>query len=134
MDASPPRIGRRSDWPASPAAEVRELQPRPERRDEISAGPIQLNLATYDVSIDCEPIALTRAEFDLLAYLIRHRDRVRAPLEIGQDVFGTNASTAAQIVRVHVCHLRRALGRFADMLSTVRGRGYRLVVPDHRQT
>jgi DNA-binding response OmpR family regulator len=93
----------------------------------ISAGPIHLDLATYVGSMDGSYLALTKAEFDLLAYLIRHQDRVLPPQEIAREVFGTRASTAVQLIRVHVCHIRQALGQHAVMLSTVRGRGYRII-------
>jgi DNA-binding response OmpR family regulator len=46
--------------------------------------------------------------------------------EIARDVFGTIAEDPVSLVRIHICHLRRALGRWNRLIRTVRARGYRL--------
>jgi len=87
---------------------------------------ITLSHATYAVHVNDLPIRLTAMQFDLLDYLIAHRDRVLEPGEIARQVFKTQAANAPQLVRVHIFNLRRALGEAGKVIETVRRRGYRL--------
>jgi DNA-binding response OmpR family regulator len=68
---------------------------------------------------------LTRLEFDILAYLMEHADRVVSHEELVREVIGGVYHRESSLIRVHVAHLRRKLGPSATALETVRGRGLR---------
>jgi len=72
-------------------------------------------------------IKLTNTEFDVLWFLLEHRDRVLSPAEISRHVFGRISGDVSLLVRVHICHLRRALGPEKDLIVTLKGRGYQAV-------
>jgi DNA-binding response OmpR family regulator len=93
----------------------------------VRAGQVELNTLTFVAFVAGEPVHLTKAEFDLLEYLVRHQERVVPPTELAREIFANTSSTSAHVVRVHVSNLRRVLGSAAPMLATVRGRGYRIV-------
>jgi DNA-binding response OmpR family regulator len=96
-------------------------------RRVFRSGPLVLDCDRFAAYVDGRPVALTRLEFDLLAYLARHLHRVIPPAEILERVVRGSSQEPAAIVRVHVCHLRRKLGAASTLLQTVRGRGVMLV-------
>jgi DNA-binding response OmpR family regulator len=79
-----------------------------------------------EVLVHGEPIALTRLEFELLAFLARHPGMVHTRAELLQYVWETSdTGIAGRTVDVHVRRLRSKLGEFDELVSTVRGVGYR---------
>jgi DNA-binding response OmpR family regulator len=89
---------------------------------------IVFDRATYSVTVRGRPVILTATEFDLLGFLLQNRDRVVGHVEIAHSVLGAAHGDTALLVRVHICHLRRALGGDRGLISTMRGRGYRIRV------
>jgi adenylate cyclase len=73
-----------------------------------------------------QPTNLGSRAFDLLVYLVVHRDRVVAKEELLDHVWPGLAVEEANL-SVHVSALRKVLG--PSSLSTVPGRGYRFVEP-----
>jgi DNA-binding response OmpR family regulator len=79
------------------------------------------------------PLALTRKEFDLLAYLAARPGRVVSRRELLEEVWRQASVGEDQTIDVHLYWLRRKLGETAAKpryLRTVRGVGFRLVAPD----
>lgn len=72
-----------------------------------------------------EEIQLSRLEFDLLLFLAEHPRRVFSRRQLLESVWGyTQAS--GRTVDVHVRRLRMKLGDGDQLLTTIRGIGYRL--------
>lgn len=74
-------------------------------------------------------IILTRTEFDLLASLAAHPDRVLSRRQLLDMVWGESMMSAEHLVDVHLARVRRKLGEDAAnprYIRTVRGIGYRL--------
>ncbi len=89
---------------------------------------IEANLLTRTVLRDGVPVALSRTEFELLAYLLRHRGQVLSREQILSSVWGYEHDPATNVVDVYVGYLRRKLGRpdAPAPIFTVRKVGYRL--------
>lgn len=103
---------------------------------ELAIGELSLNPAKRTVRRADATISLTRREFALLEYLVRNSGRVLSREDILRDVWGDAPGRDPNLVEVYVGYLRRKLdGPFADkLLSTVRGRGYRLDLSLHGVT
>lgn len=86
-------------------------------------GLIQVRTDSRSVVVDGEPIALTRVEFDLLAFLADHPRRVFGRTQLLKSVWG-HEHTGERTVDVHVRRLRAKLGE--SLVTTVRSVGYRL--------
>jgi DNA-binding winged helix-turn-helix (wHTH) protein len=74
-----------------------------------------------------EPIALNRKSFDLLLYLIDHRDRVASKDELLQSLWPDQFVEESNLAQ-HVFLLRKALSRHDSgrkIIETIPGRGYR---------
>lgn len=98
---------------------------------EASTGPngaalLIIDRLTFIARVDGIALNLTVSQFELLDYLLQRNDRVVGCEDIARDVFKATAGNAALLVRVHIHHLRRALGRNGSLVATVRGRGYRV--------
>jgi DNA-binding response OmpR family regulator len=79
------------------------------------------------VSVDGEPIRLTRREFELLRYLVENRNRVLSRDRLLERVWGYDRLIETRSVDVHVGRLRGKLGSAGRQIETVVGLGYRFV-------
>ncbi len=92
-------------------------------------GPLSIDVASRQVFLDGESIALTRTEFDILAALSSRPAVVWSRRQLIDAVWGEPWVGNDHLVDVHVGHLRRKLGDDpADprFVFTVRGVGYRM--------
>jgi DNA-binding response OmpR family regulator len=94
----------------------------------LRLGPIAIELPTRRVTVDGRPVTLTRKEFDLLALLAGRPGVVFRREQIISEVWRTAWEGTGRTLEVHVASLRSKL-RVPAMIETVRGVGYRLVVP-----
>lgn len=112
-------------------ARVRALLRRtqPDTPQQLSHGPLSMDLGGAEARLDGTRLNLTRREFDLLAFLVQHAGRVYSRTELLDRVWGADFLGGERTVDQHVTQLRAHLGddparpRF---LETVRGKGYRL--------
>ena len=86
-----------------PSAIARTKQDEPEDEDRAGGG-VVVDISRKRVLIDGESAAFTFKEFELLQYLVLREGRT---------------------IDVHVRRLRAKLGRYEDIVRTVRGVGYR---------
>ncbi|HEX8425990.1 response regulator transcription factor [Hymenobacter sp.] len=75
-------------------------------------------------------VPLTKKEFDLLHYLVLHKNRVLTRLQLGEHLWGNvlEDDSDSNYIDVHIKNIRKKLSVFAptDFLETVRGIGYRV--------
>ncbi|GAA3595913.1 hypothetical protein GCM10022223_08870 [Kineosporia mesophila] len=88
--------------------------------------PFDVDTTRRTLELDGSPVELTRREFDLLAFLERHRGQALGRDELMRAVWHTGYISGDRTIDVHVRRLRVKLGRHADRLVTLRGYGYRL--------
>ncbi|MFI7544239.1 response regulator transcription factor [Actinoplanes sp. NPDC049599] len=96
-------------------------------------GELRVDIGERSASLAEQPLALTRKEFDLLAYLAARPGRVVSRRELLEEVWRQPSVGEDQTIDVHLYWLRRKLGESAAKpryLRTVRGVGFRLVAPD----
>jgi DNA-binding response OmpR family regulator len=79
------------------------------------------------VSIDSQPIHLTRREFELLRCLVENQNRVMSRDRLLERVWGYDRSVETRSVDVHIGRLRSKLGPAGPQIETVVGLGYRFV-------
>ncbi len=84
-----------------------------------------INLATYQVTVNGEPLDLTYLEYALLAFLVTHPGRTYSRDALLRRVWGFDYYGGSRTVDVHVRRVRAKLGPdLAQHLETVRGVGY----------
>lgn len=70
-----------------------------------------------------QAVELTKTEYDLLVYLIEHRNQVCSRDQILTAVWGFDSEVETNVVDVYIRHLRAKLGNYLT-IDTVRGVGY----------
>ena len=94
--------------------------------ERLTAGPITLDSARYEVSVGGKRINLTSLEFKLLRTLMQRRGRLQGRDRLLNDVWGYESVIDTPTVDTHVRRLRQKLGKVAHLIESVRGFGYRL--------
>jgi two-component system, OmpR family, response regulator PhoP len=100
-------------------------------QSRLESGPITLDLATQEVSVEGRALELTGYEYRVLEHLMLHRGRVVSKTELTEHLYEQDADRDSNVIEVFVGRLRRKLdpeGRF-NPIETLRGRGYRLRDP-----
>ena len=87
-------------------------------------GPLTLDPASHEVSLDGTPVALSAREFAILEALMERPSAVLSRAQIEDRLYGWDEEVASNAVEVHVHNLRRKLGE--GLIRTVRGLGYSL--------
>jgi DNA-binding response OmpR family regulator len=100
---------------------------RPPASERRRFGACEVDLAARALTVDGKPVELTRLEFDLLAFLIRHAGQVQSRARLLSEVWGLQHDGSARTVDNVVGHLRAKLGEPAHLV-TLRGAGYKFVL------
>ena len=110
-----------------PSAIARTKTEEPEDEDR-AAGGVVVDISRKRVLIDGESAAFTFKEFELLQYLVLREGRTIERTELVSSLWqGATEDEAPgeRTIDVHVRRLRAKLGRYEDIVRTVRGVGYR---------
>lgn len=85
-----------------------------------------VNTETRDVSRGDEEIILTPKEYDLLVYLLTHKNKIVTREGILTNVWGYEFEGETNVIDVYIRHLRKKLkDEFSSpLIQTVRGVGY----------
>ncbi len=134
LDAVPDRVeGLRAgadDYLVKPFA-LEELQARVEalcrraygvKRAVLHVGPLTLDTASRQASVDGAGLDLSPREFALLEYLARREGEVVTRTEIEAHIYDEHVDPLSNVVDSAICLLRKKLG--APLIQTRRGQGY----------
>ncbi|WFE88423.1 response regulator transcription factor [Roseibium porphyridii] len=92
--------------------------------NELTCGPVRLDLRAGRVTVDGNPIKLTSHEYRLLSYLLHHQGKVISRTELTEHLYDQDFDRDSNTVEVFVGRLRKKIG--SDLIETIRGLGYRL--------
>ncbi|MCT9820706.1 winged helix-turn-helix domain-containing protein [Microbacterium sp. W1N] len=109
-----------------PGAVARTKQDRPD--EDRAPGGVEIDISRRRVHIDGESAALTFKEFELLQYLVLREGRTIERTELVSSLWShadDDEVPGERTIDVHVRRLRSKLGRYEDIVRTVRGIGYR---------
>ncbi len=110
-------------------ARMRAVTRRADQRSSsvLEFGDLRLDLLAHRVTGKGEVLDLSRREYSLLEYFARNPGRVLSRQQILMAVWEYDFEGESNVVDVYVRYLRNKLGRIgmADILTTVRGSGYR---------
>ena len=99
------------------------------KKDTLSIAGIELDDRTKQVTLDGEPVSLTRTEYDILKLLMEHPGQVFSPNQIYEEVWKDNPYGTENTVAVHIRHLREKVEynpAEPRYLKVVWGRGYKI--------
>lgn len=112
-------------------ARIRALARRPKNSigSVVSFEDLSLNTLTYEVKRKDLLIKLSRKEFALLEYLLRHSDRIVTKEQIINHVWDYDADILPNTVEVYIGYLRNKIDKpfkGPSLIHTVRGFGYKI--------
>ncbi len=94
------------------------------RENVLEVGPLRLDTLSHEVSLDHQPVTLSRQEFRLLQLFMRRAGQILPQADILEQLYELEMERELNTIEVLVGRLRRKIGR--DRITTVRGLGYRL--------
>jgi DNA-binding response OmpR family regulator len=87
---------------------------------------LTLDFERQAATLDSHPLTLTRKEYDLLALLVSYAGVIIPRAEVLMRVWGYSTEIRTRTLDVHIRHLRKKLGVYADVyIETVFGIGHR---------
>lgn len=106
-------------------------KPRNEQRETLFLKEITIDLKSREVYLKNKRINLTPKEYDLLLFLIHHRNTVFTREQLLQKVWGYEYFGDLRTVDTHIRRLREKLEEYHHYIATVWGVGYKLEVEDY---
>ena len=94
--------------------------------ETASIGKISINYNTMVVEADGNKIELAPKEFELLSYLIKHKDWVISRETLLNAVWGYDFEGGDRVVDNHIKKLRKALGNSGNQIKTIISKGYKI--------
>lgn len=92
----------------------------------LRAEGLELNLDAHTVTADGQRVDLTFKEFEILKLFMTHPNMVFTREQLFNDVWGEDFIGETRTVDMHIRTLRQKLGDHGQLISTVRGVGYRM--------
>jgi two-component system response regulator PhoP len=98
---------------------------------ELICGPIVLDTRRQTVTVSDKPVDLTTYEYRLLEHFMLRVGDVLTRTELSERIYEEELERDSNVVEVYLMRLRRKLDPNNELkpFETVRGRGYRFVIP-----
>jgi two-component system alkaline phosphatase synthesis response regulator PhoP len=110
-------------------ARIRAVLRRTEKSqtvEQVSLGSITVDVSRRSVTAGGEEVVLTYKEFELLLVLMMNPGQVLSRTTLMDRVWGGEFPKENRTLDVHIRTMRAKLGDAGDMISTVRGVGYKI--------
>ncbi|MBQ2809587.1 MAG: response regulator transcription factor [Clostridia bacterium] len=91
----------------------------------MAGGGIVVDFTARIVYIDGERKDMSPKEYDLFFYMIRNKNIALTRDKLLSDVWGYDFFGDDRTLDTHIKILRKSLGKYADLIVTIRGVGYR---------
>jgi len=107
-------------------ARIKALSRRPKEGlgTTLTSGDLVLDTISFSVKRKDQEVTLSKKEFALLEYLLRHKGKVVTKEQIIQSVWDYEADILPNTVEVFIGYLRNKIG--SDVIKTIRGFGYKI--------
>jgi two-component system, OmpR family, phosphate regulon response regulator PhoB len=101
----------------------------PESSGPLTVGLLSLDTGTHRFMVAGEEVPLTALEFRLIHHFMSRVGRVQPREKLLEEVWGLSSGLETRTIDTHVMRLRDKLGPARSYVETVRGVGYRMVLP-----
>ena len=90
---------------------------------------LEVNFKARSVKIEDKEIKLTPKEFELLQYFIQNEGMALSREQLLSSVWGYDFFGDDRTVDTHIKMLRNSIGKYRDLITTVRSIGYKFETP-----
>ena len=96
----------------------------------MTAGPVMLDMARQEVTVDDAPVELTSFEYKLIEYLRLRAGQVISKTELTERLYDQDFERDSNVIEVFIGRLRKKLDPANSLkpIETLRGRGYRFAL------
>jgi two-component system OmpR family response regulator len=98
----------------------------------VPIGDFTIDLIKRLVFFEKNEIELSRKEFDLLSYMLLHKNRPLTRMQLSEHIWGnfSDDDGDSNFIDVHVKNIRKKLAAYASVewLQTIRGIGYKIKI------
>ena len=98
---------------------------KPNEVISIDNGRLRADVTARIVYIDDKRVELSPKEYDLLFYMLKNRNIAISREKFISDVWGYDFYGDVRTLDTHIKLIRKSLGRYAKLIVTIRGVGYR---------
>ncbi|MET0292681.1 MAG: response regulator transcription factor [Steroidobacteraceae bacterium] len=100
----------------------------------LGCGPIELDTRAQTVTVSGRPVELTTFEYRILEHLMLKAGEVISKTDLTEHLYEQDFERDSNVIEVFVGRLRRKLDPDDSLkpIETLRGRGYRMVLPRNR--
>ena len=95
------------------------------KTDEYKYMGLTINYLGHTVSIDSKEIKLTPREYELLCYFVKNKGIALSRDTLLSKIWGYDFYGDDRTIDTHIKMLRNNLGKYRDLIVTVRGMGYK---------
>ena len=93
--------------------------------DVIKYEGLEINFTAREVKIDGQKVSMTPKEYDLLFYLVKNMNIALSREKLLEEVWGFDFYGDDRTVDTHIKMLRNSLGKYRNLIVTLRGMGYK---------
>jgi len=111
-------------------ARIKAVSKRNAIADEFTYKTLVINYAGHTVSVDDKELKLTPKEYEILCYLVQNKNIAVSRETILSKLWGYSFFGDDRTVDTHIKKLRNNLGKYRDLITTVRGMGYKFEIRD----
>ena len=108
---------------------VRRNTEEPKKKENViislDEGGLQADITARLVFIDGERVDMSPKEYDLFFYMLENRNVALSREKLISDVWGYDFFGDVRTLDTHIKLLRKSLGKYANLIVTLRGVGYR---------
>ena len=108
-------------------ANLRQSNIRNEKESNkiIEVGPIKIDWRKYFVYLNNNKLSFPRKEFEIISFLVSHPNQVIPREELLNSIWGEDVFVVDRTIDVHIRKIREKLGKYSNLIKTVKGVGYR---------
>ncbi len=112
--------------PKELVARVKAITKRNKQSDPLILAGIKIDDLAHEVYIDENLVLLTPKEYDLLKYLIENKNIALSRENLLSNIWGYDFYGDDRTIDTHIKTLRAHLGKYRNLIKTVRGMGYKI--------
>lgn len=94
-------------------------------KEKIKIDTLEIDILGRNVLVDGKKVELTPKEYDLLVYLVKNKNIALSREAILSKVWGYDFFGEDRTVDTHIKMLRNSIGKYRNLIVTVRGMGYK---------
>jgi two-component system, OmpR family, response regulator PhoP len=101
----------------------------------LSAGPVTLDTARQELTVDGRPVELTSFEYRILEHLMMRAGEVISKSELTDRLYDQDFERDSNVIEVFIGRLRKKIDpdNRIKPIETLRGRGYRFALERHQE-